>query len=659
MSKLYLYSVFHMNLDFSSIPEDQYPIVINRCFWPLLNLIDESNIPLGIEAPAHTLLEIQKIDPSFITKLKELWHQKKCEFIGSSYTQAVFPLIPAEVNKWNLSIGNRYYKELLGKQPETVFVNEQCYSSGLPKLYKEAGYTNMIMEWNNPYKYNRYPKEYQYYPQIVVGTGGAEINLIWNNTIAFQKFQRYVHDELEIEGYLEYLAAHYQEGKDRAFPVYGSDAEIFDYRPGEPDYDYLKEKERREFTKIKNLFASISSDPRFSIIAPKELIRLFSGDENSFNKIKLESPEYPIPCKKQEKYNVTRWAVAGRDDPHINAQCYKLYKILKDADPRDLSELKESLCYLWGSDFRTHTTDEKFLDFRNKMGATLAQVKKLKVKEHVPPAITATKSDFKETSREVIIDNDICHLILNKDRGLTIKELTFKKIWARPLIGTIPHGYFDDISWGADFYSGNIMIVGRDGKRITDLVRVEQVVQNETGVGCRISLPIGILWKTYQVSTSEPRVDITYRFRFEDLRSSSSRLGIVTAIPDSFNRETLYYSVVNGGEEIEKFSLSGRKIEHDAAVSTAVSAKHCLGATEGWVAVGDGEKGILIRTDKSDLYSVPMIRYEEVDNSYFLRVYHSIGELDDTTNHLWRGHNKINFIVKGFKNNKIKANNIF
>ena len=37
-----------------------------------------------------------------------------------------------------------------------------------------------------------------------------------------------------------------------------------------------------------------------------------------------------------------------------------------------------------------------------------------------------------------------------------------------------------------------------------------------------------------------------------------------------------------------------------------------------------------ISSDKKMLYSVPLINYRETDSSYFLRVLHSLTEIDDT-----------------------------
>ena len=57
-----LYSFFHLNILFSSIEKEQRGEVIQKCYWPLLNLIKDSNLPIAIEAPALTLKIINKYD---------------------------------------------------------------------------------------------------------------------------------------------------------------------------------------------------------------------------------------------------------------------------------------------------------------------------------------------------------------------------------------------------------------------------------------------------------------------------------------------------------------------------------------------------------------------------------------------------------------------
>ena len=86
-----------------------------------------------------------------------------------------------------------------------------------------------------------------------------------------------------------------------------------------------------------------------------------------------------------------RWAGGGREAVRFNTQCYELYNELINTgtaiarSTRDLaieenaiSDIWRELCYLWSSDFRTFTTEEKYIEFRNRIGAALNQIYTLK-----------------------------------------------------------------------------------------------------------------------------------------------------------------------------------------------------------------------------------------------------------------------------------------
>ncbi len=745
MSKLYLYTVFHGNLAFSSIPEEQYGKIIDRCFWPIVDLLARyPQIKLGFEFPSYTLDIINREDSSLVKALSDYWNEGRCEIIGSGYCQTIFPLIPAEVNAGNLALGNDQYQRLLGRVPVTAFANEQTYSSGMPKLYADSGYKNLIMDWENIATSHALPSNACYGTQWAAGQDGTRITVIWNSTISFQKFQRYYQGEMNLEEYIGYLLSHYSESEDRAFLLYGSDWEVFDYRPGDSDLTYRRNN-GEELQRVSELLEFLANDPRFELVTPGEVAELFPPE----NEISLETTEYPVPCKKQEKYNVTRWAVCGRDNIRLNTQCFQLWRninnikslagLIGDGHVKDTAvTLLQDLIYLWSSDFRTHTTDEKYLVFRNKMGAayhkseeTISELTgKLKVEKdfalYNPGPVDWSGSPFimkacfepgemkgnvrvlldgKElTTQEEDIENyrdgsrrrttlvfkpflsageltqgtliasqtplavpeDVIlgdnmvttpavKATFNRLRGGAIKELVFPQIAERGLVRTTPHGYFNKIELAADFYSGNMTAINRlSGEKITDLNKTELVFPDKPGdfpirvpLYCRVMTSLGPLWKTFYVYRQEPRVDIRYHFQLKDFRPLSFRLGMLTINPEAFNHDTLRYASVNGGYTPETFKLKGKRVHQDEAVSLSVSAHHCLGATEGWTDISDDDKGVAVITNRSQMYSVPLIHYEEDDSKYFLRVYTSIGEADETCDIFWRGHNKIDVTFLG------------
>ncbi|MBF0483034.1 MAG: glycoside hydrolase family 57, partial [Desulfovibrionaceae bacterium] len=232
MKRLGLYAFFHCNLAYSSIEEHMRPQVVARCYGALVDLCSRLGLPLGIEASGLTLEIIAALDPGLIERLRELAQSGLVTFIGSGYNQIIGPLVPAAVNEANLRLGAQVYERLLGLRPETALLNEQAYSGGLIELYPPAGYRSIVMEWENPASHHPgWDPEMGYLPQYAAGACGAKIPLIWNRCIAFQKFQRYAHGQIDLEEHLAYLTGHLAETP-RVFPLYGSDAEVFDFRPG-------------------------------------------------------------------------------------------------------------------------------------------------------------------------------------------------------------------------------------------------------------------------------------------------------------------------------------------------------------------------------------------------------------------------------------------
>ena len=170
---LNLYSFFHLNLMFSSIEEETRPEVVEKCYWPLLDLIETHDFKTGVELTFSTLKIIADIDQNS-SKFKWLPNQGYCDLIGSGYSQLIGPLVPVEVNMANQLEGVKGYHELLGIRPNIALVNEQAYSAGLVNIYKDAGYSSLIMEWNNPYSQNLdRSSELQYFPQQALGFDGT------------------------------------------------------------------------------------------------------------------------------------------------------------------------------------------------------------------------------------------------------------------------------------------------------------------------------------------------------------------------------------------------------------------------------------------------------------------------------------------------------
>lgn len=641
---LQIYSIFHLNLAYSSIEEEQRSDVIKRCYWPLLSLAQDYDLPFGIEATGYTLEIISKIDPKWVQTLKHLVTVGPCEFIGSGYAQIIGPLVPAEVNDKNLHIGNAVYKQLLGVHPDVALINEQAYSAGLIRHYLDAGYRAIVMEWDNPFRsHPEWNPEWRYLPQIACGQHGEDIPLIWNHSIAFQKFQRYAHADLELNEYLEYLSAHVAETP-RVFSLYGNDVEIFEFRPNR--YETEAKLQYGEWQRIETLFKALLAHGRYEFIRPSQVLDL-AHVSGAGNKVHLETPTQPIPVKKQGKYNITRWAVTGRDDLGINTTCWRIYETLKEASSGCDEDWRE-LCYLWSSDFRTHITEkrwnaycERLRKFEKRSGADRLRPVRTCFEEfaafgsrsEIPPHV-----HIEQNQAALTVETDALKVRLNCKRGLAIDALWFKTISDACLCGTLHHGYYDDINWGADYYSGHLVLESSGYRRITDLEPADKLsihydhATELVGIRTEIPLICGKLYKTLRIGAidNQPSIMLDYLMEWSKPMFGSLRLGHITINPDAFSPERLFYATQNGGYELETFRISDL-IDHGDAVSFLVSAKQVLGCTGSVIRLGDRKHCLNIAVDRTASALAGMIQYQKVGRSYICRLIWSAREMDDSS----------------------------
>jgi len=637
MAKLKLYTAFHLNLAYSSIEEEQRSEVIRNCYWPLLRIARKLDLPMGIEAPGYTLEAVAAIDPSWISELISLTKDGNCEFIGSGYSQLIGPIVPPEVNAANLRIGNQVYEKMLGFRPHVALINEQAYSAGLISHYLDAGYNAILMDWDNPAScHQEWPPEYRYLPQFASGQDGRSIPLIWTNSIAFQEFQRYAHGELELTEYLGYLSKHLGDS-DRVFPIYCNDIEIFNFRPGRYHTEAILKED--EWARIEEVFRVILSDGRFQFITPSKSLGLIDRP-SAGNRLHLESSGQPIPVKKQSKYNITRWSVTGRNDLGINTECWRIYRALASCPSVGEDEWRE-LCYLWSSDFRTHITAKRWSaykkrlnDFKNSMVASRpekAAVGNKPVRQNAPESCT-----WAQVGRYFVVKTGFLKVKLNLSKGASIESLSFKGVSDEPLCGTLHHGYYDDINWGADYYTGHLILESPGQSKITDLNPANPCIEYLSDcmrISSVISTSAGPIKKCIDVYYDSPVVGLNYLLDWETMPIGSLRVGNITLNPEAFERRTLFYRTHNGGYSKESFPLQDEDVDHGKSVSLLVSAANGIGITGGVVELGDAFKQLSIKVSMVSSAPIGLITCKCVGDRFFCRLALSLVEVDETCKH--------------------------
>ena len=617
---LQLFALFHLNLAFSSIEEEQRGDVIERCYWPLLRLAEKHG-PIGIEATGFTLEEIAARDPSWIRKAKELLAQGRIELIGAGYAQMIGPLVPARVTEANLAIGNEIYKRLLDVKLKIALVNEQAYSGGLVGLYLDAGYGALAMDWDNPgAAHPEWSSETRFLPQYALGADGRSIGLIWTNTVAFQKLQRLVHRDIELDTYLDYVRGR-ATANTRSLCLYASDAEIFDFRPGR----YKTEEtlsDSSEWARMEEAFAGLTRE--FALVAPSDVLAL-ETHEHAGQILRLETAACPVPVKKQRKYNLARWAVTGRDNLGINTACERIYRGIV-AKGADITAWKE-LCYLWSSDFRTHITDKRWATLRDRL-------QDAEKRWPAPPTQTTLRRKGEAIqARHIDISTPFVSARLDRRRGLAVEKLQFAN-HAQATLGGLPHGHFDDITLQADWYTGDCVFEAPGEHKVTDLEWAETRkwtdANGDVVVFGRIQTAKGPIEKTLRFMHDAPRVEFDVVFQWQDWGKGSLRFGHITLLPDAFDTDRLSLTTTNGGRATETFALCDQSVDHGAPVSFLVSSAHGLGMTEGWAELGDDRIRVRVEVDRTAGAPLGLLTHRAAGGSVFCQLMLSALELDDT-----------------------------
>ncbi len=611
---------FHLNLSYSSIEEEDRAKVIERCYRPLLGLLDEvPDLVMAVEASASTLAAARALDAEWFGRLAAAVRDGRVELVGSGDTQLIGPLVPARVHRMNQRLGRDGVGELIGTRPTTALVNEMAWSQGLVDGYLDAGYDTLLMEWNNARRnHPEWEDEWRYGLSWTASPGGRRVRLAWIDAIAFQKFQRAVVGDLEFGEYLEWL--HELRGElPRHVFLYASDAEVFDHRPGRFAAEPAINGDG-EWTRMAELLRAIAAaDVRFT--TPREL-REDPAFEPRGN-VRLASWADPVPVKKQPKYNVTRWALSGRDDVGLNSRCFAEARRLDERDPdgRD-AEAWRGLCRAWASDHRTHLTEARF----ERALATLPPEA-----EGVPePAgVTLTTAEVARDGRRLCVTTDGIDLELDLRRGLAIRSLAFATAGDGSLLGTLPHGFFDDIHWAADFYSGHTVVEIPARSRVTDLERVTPEVDRRADrITVHAEVPTALGPFAKRVTAFADRVRLEYDLsRWGERPLGSVRTGIVTLAPDAFG-SSLGVTTALGGPR-ERFEVEGA-CDHGRGVSALVTASAAFGATDGRLTLDDGAKALELSWDPARAAALPLLAVHAIDGRKMIRVLFSLSEVDDT-----------------------------
>jgi len=621
------YQVYHANLAFSAIEEEDIPKVIDLTYSALLSSVArKKHHKTGLEISGYSLEKIAHYRPELLEQIRMLIKEGLLELIGSGYMQIIGPLVPYKVNIKNQSIGKEVYKYLLGCEPSIVYVNEQVLSKSLIDVYAEVGYSSIMMEWNNAYSNNieKWNRSYSFQPVTLQGLNYS-LPVIWTDTILFQQFQRTAHFEQSIDEYLLFLEQ-YVDAEHMFVPVYSSDLEIFNYRPGR--FETEAKIEGNEWLQIEKIQNSLSAIGSFAL--PSTVLK--DGNCSSVILCPFKAQQ-PILVKKQDKYSLSRWAACGRDANYINTLCFRLLQEFNEQV--SVSDWKQLLVF-WGSDYRTHTTLKKWTNVIENIS------KRLKIDR-------LNYCDFSQTNVDMLWNNEssvisqVDNKLILAANGLKIVFCLNKGFCLDSIsrdgndipIGTSKHGKFSDISYSADFFTGSCVIESAVDKKITDLIPIETWSFNEVNQGnfelsAFMKLKDGSsVIKTWCIDALNERIDLSIKLHLDQFINGSIRLGTLTFAPENL-KNSLWYSCCNGGEIPEKFSLDKPVSQHKVK-SLIQSSTTGIGVTSGEITFGVDETDLL-QINLDQMVSTPFTMLENhcEGTNNLVRLYFSLQELDDT-----------------------------
>jgi hypothetical protein len=604
------YLIFHLNIFFSSISEKQRKEVINKCYWPLLMLVSNQKIPISIELTGLTLEIINKLDKKFIKKLKKLIKEGFVTLIGSGYAQIIGPLIQKNINQDNLKVGKKIYKKLLDDNPKIALVNEQAFSKGLIKIYKDAGFEKIIIESNNFFSINKnFNDKLRYNPQYLSDDYNNLIEVIWNDSTMFQQFQRFIHDEFSENKYLSFIK-NYIKNQKGYLSLYGNDVEIFNFRPGR----HKEEKKiiNNEWKKIENFLLKISK--RYEIININQI----------FNKkkkiLKSSNFENSIYVKKQKKYNITRWAVTGRNDTYINSFLHKKFQNTN----LQKKSIKKKL-FLLSSDFRTHITQKRWNFFKkylnkDKLYPSKKKLTKFKLKNFDSDSFEYENKNFK--------------IILDITKGLTIDKLVDKKDNNFSYINILKQGEFSDVNYLVDFFSSHLVIESKKYGKITNLHdQLSGYFEDDNYIylNNRIKAFEYNIEKSIKVykkkKTIELRCDVKTNL-FNDIKIL--RPFHFTLSPPA-KKDSLNILIANGGQ-IENYKINEKdNFSQSTQVNNFISATTLSGMTNNSIELKYNNKFLKFTDLLEDTKLYPMIDYVNIDKKKLLRLIFTVKENDETS----------------------------
>jgi hypothetical protein len=619
LSGVRFYTAWHLNLNYSSIEKADRPKVIEKCYWPILEIAEATRTPVGIEISGSSLEAIEAIDPSWIGKATKLADEGLAEFVGSGYCQIIAPLAPHQINTLNFVRGQAVLEDLLGRTPRIAYVNEQCASSGVLEALADIGFEAVIIEWENSWIANpHWSRELGYKPQRAGVQGNPGI--IWNHSRFFQGLQRAVHRELTMGAYLE-LFRDLQAVESPTVCFYGGDAETFDFRAGR--FGSESKMWHSEWASVSEAMANlVRLGGKF--VLPSELL-----EELPDHNLEVFNVGNQIITKKQAKYNVTRWAVGGRANYELNNYAFSATAPWP-SEFSSVPELSDELALnLWASDFRTHITESRWDNLLAEHPGSVDFSASNQPNIAPPKGAEKVHDQF----RPIKLVSASMSAVFDLNRGLTIDSLATNCNCGVTLIGRLPFGAISGPGHSPDWYTGNVLFQEPGMPQDTELstgVNSDYWHTNQGELYSRHENRSFRLSKRFRTSEAENSIDLEYLFEWRGRPQGIARAGLMTFLPAGWKWDALTFSAANGGKVRTTFPFRDREFFHGSSVSPLVTASNCIGLTDGGFSLSDGKHEVRVNLKPYSRGAVLLLDFQPGAEQGLLRSSFSVQEVDDT-----------------------------
>ena len=134
-------------------------------------------------------------------------------------------------------------------KPKFALINEQAFSKSLINIYNRF-FSCIIVDWiNSNQSINKKNRYFNSCPTNIIDDYKNKIPVIWSNSLAFQKFQRYIFGEISFDNYIKFVNS-----QTKFLCVYSNDCEIFNYKDKRYKNNSQKKESNLHWERIRDLY---------------------------------------------------------------------------------------------------------------------------------------------------------------------------------------------------------------------------------------------------------------------------------------------------------------------------------------------------------------------------------------------------------------------